>query len=503
MQRALELRSAKRSRQRQHLRDLGLVSGYLALAIVLGAAVTQGIIFPAMIVAVLAVIIIWKLSEPQAVIILILGVIFIDRSPIVIHQSYVRLYQIFSIPIVARWMGLRLVQGEKIRFPKGAIWAGLWVASFVMAYPILVSRTEFFVEFLGMAYLLFLQIVVCDVIIRYDCWSSSLWAITISGLIVVVSGLLQYPLLITHILHTVTYGGFVRPFGLMREPDWYGVASGITMLLVIHHRKRFRSAWYKMFVFGCLFGVLASLARASWLSLGISLIVLAAMTGPDQQVAMNYIKYGLWAVLGMGVLLTAIDLHLVVEVIARFSPVSIGVANQSHVLALEAWDSRLASIRLMMFLIHLHPWIGNGAGIMGKLSNLPSIQSIFAYGGQLNTGRATTNVILAQLASVGIIGTVPFVIWLGNALVYGLKKSQGSPIIGVILILCLVDFQFNSGTGYGFFWIFMGMAGVRMSPSMSRVLVPSPSPLPLREDHLSLSHSYPELIAESRQILGK
>ncbi|PSR33402.1 MAG: hypothetical protein C7B46_10115 [Sulfobacillus benefaciens] len=460
MQEYVELRSVRLANRSHRRREIKSLLGYVALAVSLGAAVTQGLILPALIAGVVAALLIWQVSEMQSIIVLVLGLIFIDRSPIVVHQSYVRLYQVFSIPIIARWAMLRIVHRERILIPKGVGWALVWLLSFVMAYPILVSRTEFFVEFLGMAYLLLLEVVVCDTIARYQCWSEALWATTVSGLIVVVSGLVQYPLLLTHILHTTTYGGFVRPYGLMREPDWYGVASGITLLLVIHHRDRFSSRWYWAFLLGSLIGVLASLARASWLSLGIAMAVLAIVPGPDQKVARQYIKYGIVVSFAFAVLLAVVDFQFVLAVIARFSPISIGIEAQAHILAQQAWDSRLASIRLMLYLIRLHPWIGNGAGIMGKLSSLPSIQSMFAYGGQLNTGRATTNVFLAQLASVGIIGSIPFVVWIFQGLIRGFKSSWYGPIIGAILLLCFVDFQFNSGTGYGFFWVFMGMAGM-------------------------------------------
>ena len=99
---------------------------------------------------------------------------------------------------------------------------------------------------------------------------------------------------------------------------------------------------------------------------------------------------------------------------------------------------------------------------MGKLSLLPSIQNLYSGGGQLNTGRATTNVFLGQLASVGIVGTIPFAVWFVQGIARGLKNPNG-PILGAILLLCAVDFEFNSGIGYGFFWIFMGLAALPQS----------------------------------------
>lgn len=434
----------------------------ILMAVGAGAAVTVGRVPAIVLLGVMGIAAVWALDEPQAVLYLILAVIFIDRSPVVVHQSYVRLYQVMAIPILMKWVALRVSRRERPIVPKGWVWALLWIGSFFFAWPVLISRTEFFVELLGMTFLLAIQIVVFDTIERYGIRDRAFLMLTYGAILVMLSGMGQYLLFLAHILHPETFGGFVRPYGLMREPDWYGVESGITLLLLIFQKDRFSPRTYGVFVFLAIVGVVSSLARASWLSSAVALLVLALVPGPQQVEARRIVGMGIKAVALMMAGLCVFDLHELLRVIARVSPINLGIGGTARLYAEYAWASRLASIKLMQVLIGLHPWFGNGAGVMGKLSLLPSIQNLYSGGGQLNTGRATTNIFLGQAASVGIVGTIPFVVWFIQGIVRGFRNPNG-PIFGAILLLCAVDFEFNSGIGYGFFWVFMGLATLPQS----------------------------------------
>lgn len=397
------------------------------------------------------------IDEQWAVLVFVLGLIFVDRSPIMIHQSFVRLYQVFSLPIIGKWVIVRVVRRESIYWPRGWHWPLLWMTSFWLAWPHVISHSNFFVEVVGTLYLWVLGIVVFDVIRRHRLEQKAVTALSWSGIVVTLSGLVQYALFFAHILHPSLYGGFVRPYGLMREPDWYGVVSGITILLILHERRKFGKWGARLLAAAAVVGLLASLARASWVATAVAVAILALWPGPDRVPARRLIVAVIISLIAMTMIVAMVNMPLFMRLAGRLTPVSSGQAASAHVLAQQAWASRVGSIRLMWELFLQYPLVGAGAGVMGKLSLAASMDRLYAGGGTLNTGRAAANVILSQLASVGIVGLLPFAAWFVSSVKKGLRFS---PWLGSALILCLVDFQFNSGTGFGFFWVFMVLASM-------------------------------------------
>ncbi|MDA8193873.1 MAG: hypothetical protein M0Z53_07745 [Thermaerobacter sp.] len=430
----------------------------LGLGILAGGAVAVGgWAGGGMLAALSGVGLVCAVDEPTSVLLFVLALIFVDRSPVVVHQSYVRLYQIFSLPICVKWALLRIGRRERVIVPRGWLWPLLWIATFGLAWPHLISRTNFFVELVGMGYLLLLGVVVGDVVARHHILTQAVDAMTWSGLLVTGSGLVQYGLFLAHVLHPVTYGGFVRPYGFMREPDWYAVVCGLTVVLLLHRRTRWPPGVYRALLVAAVAGLLASLARAAWLATAAAVLVLALAPGPDRTAARRLIAAVVLSLAGGAVLLSLVDGGLMMKLLGRLTPLASGQAAAAHELAAQAWASRLGSLQLMWSLFTIHPWTGNGAGVMGKLSLAVSMDRLYAGGGALNTGRAAANVFLSQMASVGVAGLVPFLLWLGSALRGGFRQGTW---LGAVLVLCLIDFQFNSGTGFGFFWVFMALAGI-------------------------------------------
>lgn len=446
------------------------VSATAGLGLFLGVVSVTGILAPVALVVLLGFGVIMAIDEPKSVLVLILGLIFIDRSPVMIHQSYIRLYQVCSLPIILKWMILRVHRHERPYFPNGWGWALLWIVTFFFAWPVIISRTQFFIELLGSSYLLLLQIVTVDVIVRYRLFAQAVNFLTYSAIMVTVSGIIQYVLVPVHIFPMNTYGGFVRPYGLMREPDWYGVVAGMTVLLTIHRRLLFSRAHYRIILGLAMFGLLASLSRASWLAFAVGVLILATRPGPDRHEVRMLLKTGgIAAMVGLAAM-AALDPNLLIKLLGRLTPLSTGAAAVSHILAVQAWASRLGSLRLMWALLRQHPWFGNGAGVMGRLTLQSAIDRLYAGGGSLNTGRAATNVFLSQAASVGIVGVIPFTVWFLKGVFQGMHRRATGPILGAVLSICLIDFQFNSGTGFGFFWVLMGLALIP-----DRALNPNPA----------------------------
>jgi O-antigen ligase len=127
-----------------------------------------------------------------------------------------------------------------------------------------------------------------------------------------------------------------------------------------------------------------------------------------------------------------------------------------------AADSRMGSIRMMLYYIDIHPWVGNGVGGMGYLSSNKNITSKFADG-EMNTGRGNANLILSSLFDSGIIGTIClifFIISYAKELFRRYSKSEDVIILAfsISFIGLLVDFMFNNGIRYSFVWLIFALS---------------------------------------------
>jgi hypothetical protein len=102
--------------------------------------------------------------------------------------------------------------------------------------------------------------------------------------------------------------------------------------------------------------------------------------------------------------------------------------------------------------------LGGGAGSLNKLTTDPEVMDRYADGGQLNSGRGSTNFFVGNTFDFGYLGallSVTLVVLVGVLVVRTARRDKG--LAAFLAALFLVDFQFNNGFRFGFVHALLGV----------------------------------------------
>ncbi len=388
------------------------------------------------------------------------AVAFIDVSPITIHGTYLRLYQVLAPILILRWALTR----PHLTRNRVFVGLGLWWLAYWPAYGRVIDHAAFWTVVLGEAFLIVVTYFVYQFLtarsaaFRIAAFRMLIWG----AIIVVLSGLIQVALPI-HGLHEQMAGGILRPSGFMREADWYGTVCTYAALVLIwvllfeKYNVVSRSV-ARIALSMAIVGDLLSLSRASWLGLAVGGAGLLWWWRRDRHnpiLARLVLAFSLVCLLGLAVTLMfpSVSLHFW----ARINPATALSASSS------AGYSHLYAVELMWSLIRRHVLTGWGAGQMAYFSRDAFYRQLFAGGGAINTGDSSANFVLNQWFESGLVGLMLMAGWM-TAIFKTPTVAEGT-ILKIVLVALLINFLLSNGINFGFVWITIAFILSFSSPS--------------------------------------
>jgi hypothetical protein len=245
--------------------------------------------------------------------------------------------------------------------------------------------------------------------------------------------------------------GFPRAMSLFSEPDWFGYYLASVALMVFWLRDYIRHNRFINSVI--LLGLFSSGTRAAlfglFLVLGIALLLNIKGIKKVRMISVSLVS----------IALATIIFSIVVpkKMFNRFNPVTMTSTDGG------AFDSRLFSMIMTLDYISKRPWLGNGAGGLGMLTEDDENNEIYASGGKMNTGRGGANLILTSLFDVGIIGTIPLFIFIiitikkiiiyFNSLSNKIYNEAKLLALSSVLLLTFIEVMLNNMIRYSYIWL--------------------------------------------------
>lgn len=363
----------------------------------------------------------------------------------------------------------RSLAERKMIFPRGISLLVLYVAStiFTVAWGQIVSMSDLVVTLVGQLFLMLMLIQLYGTFwSRPQVAHAMFRTVAQLGVFAVLVGAIQVvlSLLGIHILEEqsgLKMWGFVRPASIFSEPDWFGLFSGYCLLYAIFAMPMENPKRRSLYIVIGGLGVLMSAARAPIMALGAVYVVWLAF-GPNRAPR---------KVLNL--------LIVIVVTVAVFSALPSTVQNRfSGLLTMDssvddgAADSRLYTLQLSLDYIKESLWFGNGMGGLGKLSQLQYNQHLYSSGGVLNEGRGGTNLFVTTIFDVGIVGAIPFFLFIFRYLAMsirniGQKNLNGFAAAGFVYLLA--EFMVNNAFRYTLVWLHLALFAliVRNSKQLS------------------------------------
>lgn len=368
--------------------------------------------------------------------------IFIDRSPITVHGTYVRAYMPFAALFILStiWFAFRT-------WKPYYTWVLIWLLAYLPAlasHPIMSDYKQVVIG----------EVFLVGMFIAVDAWVSRmdhaerhrllglLWA---SGCIVVASGWGQ---LLIHLAHHQ----FIRPFGFMREADWYGTVCAVIVVLGLVRATSGgrRSGWLLAALAAAALGLVLSESRAAALQAFVG--ILWIMRGRIRVNRAALWRVAAWSIWSLGVFLPLFywsDPSLFAHIWNRIDPHTALTSSYS------AGYSHVYAYRLMIYLIKKKPMFGWGAGMINYFSQEPAFRLLFAGGGQINTGHGSANLFLNEIVEAGFVGMAAMISWMWSFA----RRIDRRHVLWVVLIGLVIDYQFSNGIDFGFNWLILGLLG--------------------------------------------
>lgn len=405
----------------------------------------------------------------------IAGLTVCDVSPLSVDGSVVRLYQLAAPVLLAvvlrRWRPV--VAGLRDLSPAASLLllvllvvtlvtaaSGLWTISpedTLISTVGQLSATGLLVVYAGAVRAGLLRAV--DVL-------EALWAVATVG-----SGvaLVQFAVTLTTPVDWAMAGGsgvpWPRPTGLMTEGVWAALVAAVGLALSAYVRRASpRQGTAGLAVNGLVIALVAS--RAVLLGLLVAAIACAVVAWRHRVT----VRVAVVSTVGFAVVVAGVA-ALAPQFAARFDPrLVLGLQSSA--------DGGSANSRAAVYdlagdeLPALLP-LGGGAGSLNKLTTDGDFRDRYIGGGELNSGRGSTNFYLGFIFDFGYLGGVLALALTGLVGLLALRATRWDGGLSVFLAtLLLVDFQFNNGFRFGFVHVLLGLLlaiQVRRSPQRADV----------------------------------
>lgn len=383
-----------------------------------------------------------------------------DLSPLSVSGSVIRLYQLS--------LGLVLVVAVRRR---AELWSGLLglgrlpgaVLAIVLALTVLtplsflwtISPTDTVVSSAGQLIATGLLVVaaasVAAGLVTARGMATAVWAM--AGLSSCVA-VLQFVVTVLTPLDLAVAGGsgvpWPRPDGLMTEAVWAALVAATGLALSAVGRRSYPRAAAAAVGVHVVVLVLTG-SRAVLLGMLVGGVVWAMVAGRRHVTPARAGAVAAVAVTGLLVLAVAAPGFL-----ARYDPRT--VIDMREAADGGSAASRTAVYELVADELPERLPLGAGAGALNKLTSDPAVRDTYADGGELNTGRGTTNIFLGLVFDFGFLGAALSVALalLVPALALSLPTGERG-ISAFLAFLYLVDFQFNNGFRFGFVNVLLGV----------------------------------------------
>lgn len=442
--------------------NIGHLVAALCLSLIAGLFSTLPVAFLPLIAVVIGFMLFIPISVERIFLLIALS-IFIDISFITVNGSYLRFYQVLFLTLLLKFTLEFFLSKREIASIPLFFLINLWVLSYFLAYPHLLSVSDFWSSVIGQLFLnLFYFISVQCIRSKGLSFFHLVVKYTIlSGFFVSSLGILQWLGFFVGINVGISHYesiGIPRPSSFAHEPDWYGLfaaytASWFFALFIRKNTHFFSKEFIALGMFVCFLGVFISMTRAAIISLILSFLLIFIMTRNLRAVKLAALS--LVSLLLLAIMLYIVNQDIFNKVSSRFNPVT-SIETDSG-----AADSRMASIDVMLDYIPKHPFVGNGSGGMAKLSQDEEIRQKYIHGGELNTGKGNANIFLGLMFDTGIVGLFIFLMIMAKV-GWMLKKTfQKTDFISIGLVgasmLLLIDFNFNNGFRMGFVWFHLAL----------------------------------------------
>ncbi|WP_284231264.1 O-antigen ligase family protein [Arenivirga flava] len=247
-----------------------------------------------------------------------------------------------------------------------------------------------------------------------------------------------------------------RPHGLTSEPVWAALVASIGFFMSPLARKRSNS-FALMVVFGSVLvltfsrAALAAVAAVLLLGLARKLFFSESLAATGKSIA---------AVLAAPIVLIPI-FFLLLEVLPSEALRRLDIVRALGVDGASADQGSLASRLGVQDLIldywGRHPILGHGVGSLAPLAEDPLMRQIYAGGGELNTGRGSTNLLLTNLYDLGVVGLLLVVALIVSLIVGTRGVAMPQVVARAILLVALIQFMASNGFRLGIFWALMAV----------------------------------------------
>lgn len=410
-----------------------------------GLTLAGGVAFLLMFTAGAAVLIL----SPQAaapLAYLCIALMFLDLTPVSFGAS-VRAYHPISLVLAAG-----LLHHAHGRVQLGPLFKWLVLFTLAVSASLLwtTSLTDTAVVTVGQVYLLYIFVMVCSYL---SCGivttTGVLNALLVGAATSSLFALLQFAASYVDFywqIHDVHGIPWHRPAGLMLEPDWAGLAAAVGLLIAFF--RPVGSAGRTLAIAICGAAVVLTAVRAVWVALAVVALVGLVSARPIRERALRAAP-----VLGAGVLVLVSAVVVNPEALSRFSPSAVATSQGDT----GALASRLGVLNLVYDRAG-EAWLqGHGAGSLNYETTLQENREEYVGGGELNTGRGSTNLFATSFWDLGLPGLL-IVVGLTAAWVRASwRLADQLPVLFPLTTLLLVDFQINNGIRFGFVWVILAV----------------------------------------------
>lgn len=376
----------------------------------------------------------------------VLALMFLDLSPVELGAS-IRVYQPLALALLAAPRRPSVLANPQRPLMKWILlYTGLVVASIAWT----ISPTDTYTVAVGQVYLVFLFGMMLRLLNQgYITIEGSLRALMVGAALTCAAGMIQFVLAYADLEWQIDDAVGIpwhRPAGLMREPDWLALAAAVGLLIAIYsHQMPLRRVL--LVLFGAT--VVICFVRAVLIALAAVLIVsLFSSRQASRRFAMIALPF---------LPLAAVALYLGFQV----DPASLSRVNPGEVLASRgdqgAFATRTGAIALIRDLGPDAPWFGHGAGSLNLVTGLQANLDRYVGGGELNTGRGGTNLFFTNFWDLGLVGIAAITGFVLSWLRTARTAAQRYPVLSMLTVLLLVNFQANNGLRFGFVWVVLAI----------------------------------------------
>ena len=402
-------------------------------------------------------------QDDARVLLLVAAFTVCDLSPLSYEGSVVRLYQLAGLQVLVvvlrRWRELWKGLADARGLARGLLYV---MAAVTIVTPLSllwsIAPGQTVVSAVGQVSASGLLFLYCAAVLSRLLSARdvvvAVWAMATVGS---TYGLVQFVVSVLTPVDLAESGGsgvpWPRPEGLMTEAVWGALVAATGAVLAFVVRRTYpRVATASLAVHVIMIALV--LSRAVILGAAIGAAVLLVTSGR------RHLTPGrLTAAAAMLLLTVGVTAVVAPALLQRFDPRQV-VGGQGSDGGSAA--SRGAVFDLVADELPKHLPLGAGAGTLNELTSDPEVRDRYIDGGELNTGRGSTNFFIGYTFDFGPFGTLLAIALVVVTLLIATRLLTVDHGVALYLaVVYIIDFQFNNGFRFGFVHLLLGVAAAR------------------------------------------